>query len=228
MGLKKLNRRKPAIMDNLAVLSVRQGVFLSELFHAMVSAREQEIAVCQNLTIEYRGNVKTEAIFLITKESVVVSQFRVPDDFLRSKDVCFESWMDAEKVQRLINRQSVAPRLSTMVQDLRHGMKKVNIEAEVIETLTPAFVHTRYGNSATITNAWIADETGKIKLCLWNEQASLISAGDTIQIKNASVSTYKDEKQLRLGKHGTICLLEKPSAQIQVPADNRSKELIYA
>jgi hypothetical protein len=215
MGLKKLNRKKPAIMDNLAFISVRHGVFLSELFKAMVLAREQKSAICQNLIVKYRGNIKNEAIFLITKDNSVVSQFRVPEEFLLNKEVCFESWMDTEKIRKLVNRQNIAPRLSTMVQDLRHGMKKVNLEAEVIETLTPSFVHTRYGNSATITNAWIADETGKIKLCLWNEQANLISAGDTIQIKNASISTYKDEKQIRLGKNGTICLLEKVPAQAQ-------------
>ena len=94
-----------------------------------------------------------------------------------------------------------------MVQDLRHGMKKVNIKAKVLETPKASTVQTRYGNSAKVTNAWIADETGKIKLCLWNEQADLITVGDTVQIKNASVSTFKGERQVRLGKTAVINVL---------------------
>jgi replication factor A1 len=58
-----------------------------------------------------------------------------------------------------------------------------------------------------VTNAWVADETGRIKLCLWNEQADLVNVGDTVQIKNASVSTFKGERQLRLGKKGTVNVL---------------------
>lgn len=87
-------------------------------------------------------------------------------------------------------------------------MKKISIEAEVLETLKPQLVHTQYGNSATVTNAWIGDETGKVKLCLWNEQANFVNVGDTIQIKNASVSTFKGERQLRLGKSGTVSVLQ--------------------
>ena len=60
-----------------------------------------------------------------------------------------------------------------------------------------------------VTNAWIADETGKIKLCLWNEQVDFVNVGDTVQIKNASVSTFKGERQLRLGKTGTVSILQK-------------------
>jgi ssDNA-binding replication factor A large subunit len=32
--------------------------------------------------------------------------------------------------------------------------------------------------------------------------------GDTIQVRNASVSTYKGERQLRLGKNGTLSVLQ--------------------
>ena len=194
-------------MEELAFLSVKQGIYLAELYQSMVAAREKGKTTCQNLTIEYRGSVKDEAIFLITKESSVIVQFRVEEEFLLRKDICFENWMDTDKIRRQMNRQNTS-KLSTLVQDLRHGMKKVNLEAKVLETPTPSTVQTRYGNSARVTNAWIADETGKIKLCLWNEQVDSVTVGDTVQIKNASVSTFKGERQLRLGKTGTLSVLQ--------------------
>lgn len=194
-------------MEELAFLSVKQGVYLAELYQSMVAAREKRKTTCQNLTIEYRGSLKGEAIFLITKDTSVIVQFRVEEEFLLRKDICFENWMDTDKIRRQMNRQNTS-KLSTLVQDLRHGMKKVNLEAKVLETPTPSTVQTRYGNSARVTNAWIADETGKIKLCLWNEQVDSVTVGDTVQIKNASVSTFKGERQLRLGKTGTLSVLQ--------------------
>jgi len=168
-------------MEHLAFLSVKQGIYLAELYQAMVEAREKGKVKCQHLLVEYRCSVKDEAIFLITKDTKVVLQFRVAEELLLRKDICFENWMDTDKVRKQMNRQSISPKLSVLVQDLRHGMKKINIEAKVLEIPTPATVQTRYGNSARVTNAWVADETGRIKLCLWNEQADLVNVGDTVQ-----------------------------------------------
>jgi ssDNA-binding replication factor A large subunit len=72
----------------------------------------------------------------------------------------------------------------------------------------PVMVHTQYGNNVLLTNAWVADETGKVKLCLWGDRVDSAVVGDTIQIKNASVFTYKGERQLRLGKTGSLNVLQ--------------------
>jgi hypothetical protein len=180
-----------------------------------------------DLTIQYRGSADSEAIFLITKHNKVIVQFRVDEEFLLRKDNCFETWMDTDKIRKQMSKQNCGPHLSTLIQDLRHGMKKVNVEAEVLETPKPSLVQTRYGNNATVTNAWIADETGKIKLCLWNEQTNSITTGDTIQIKNASVSAFKGERQLRLGKNGTISILQSRDARTKQP-EAIAKNTIYA
>ncbi|MGA2385986.1 MAG: hypothetical protein ABSG33_05600 [Candidatus Bathyarchaeia archaeon] len=205
-----MNRKKSTIMDQLAFLSIKQGIYPAELHQAMLVAREKGKTTCQNLTVEYRGSLKDEAIFLITKETKVIVQFRVEEELLR-KNISFENWVYTDEIRKQMNRQ-VAPKLSMMVQDLRHGMKKVNLEAKVLETAKPSVVQTRYGNSARVTNAWIADKTGKIKLCLWNEQADLLTVGDTVQIKGASVSTFKGERQLRLGKTAIVNVVQSPLA----------------
>jgi replication factor A1 len=219
-----LNQKKDTVIEHLAFLSVQHSVYLAELFQALISARENRKSTCNDLTVQYRGSVNKEAIFLITKYTKVLVQFRVAEEFLLRKDIRFETWMNTDKIRRQISRQNREPRLSTMVQDLRHGMKKVNVEAEVLETPKPSLVYTRYGNSAMVTNAWIADETGKVKLCLWNEQASSIAIGDFIQIKNASVIAFKGERQLCLGKNGTISVLQSRDAltrqRIEAVAEN--------
>jgi replication factor A1 len=199
-------------MEYLAFLCVKERICLAELYRAMVAAKEKNKTTCQNLTVEYRGTIKSEAIFLITKDTKVIAQFRLAEEILLRKNICFESWMDTDKIRRQLNRQNTSSKLSVTVQDLRHGMKKVNLEAKVLETAKPSTIQTRYGNSAKVTNAWIADETGKVKLCLWNEQAALITVGDTVQIKNASVSTFKGERQVRLGKTAIVNVVQSQLA----------------
>jgi len=223
-----LNQKKPTIIEHLAFISVKYSVQLSELFHALVTAKENGTAMCETLSVEYRGNIRKEDIFLITKDDKVIVQFRIAKETLLQKDMRFESWMNTDKIRKQLTRQTCGPNVSTMVQDLRHGMKKVTVEAEVLETPKPSLVHTRYGNSAMVTNAWIADETGKIKLCLWNEQASYITLGDFIQIKNASVTAFKGERQLCLGKTGTVSVLRKQVCVAKQQPEAVVENTIYA
>ena len=210
-----MNQKKPTIIEHLAFISVKHRVHLSELFHTLIAAKEQGTATCENLTVEYRGNIRKEEIFLITKECNVIAQFRIAHEFLLQKDMRFESWMNTDKIRKQMFKQDLGYSLSTMVQDLRHGMKRINVEARVLDNPKPSTVYTRFGNSAMVTNVWIADESGKIKLCLWNDQAAAIAKGDTIQIKSASVSEFRGERQLCLGRTGSIGVLQRQDAMLE-------------
>jgi replication factor A1 len=94
------------------------------------------------------------------------------------------------------------------IQNLRRGMKKINLKAEVLETSEPKIVNTQYGSRVKVTDLWVADETGKVKLCLWGEQENLPSVGDMVQIKGASVRTFKGDNLLSLGRYGTLSVLQ--------------------
>jgi len=131
---------------------------------------------------------------------------------LSKSDVSFDKWMDTSRVRKEIAKQSPSPD-HAKIEDLRAGMKKVNVTAEVLETSEPAKVHTQFRDNALVSNALIGDETGKILLCLWDQQVNAVSAGDCIEVKNAHVALFKGDKQLRLGKNGTVTVLEKTLAK---------------
>jgi replication factor A1 len=139
----------------------------------------------------------------------VVAQFRVPEETLTQKDVSFDNWTETSRVRKEIAKQNPAPS-HLQVEDLRVGMKKINIVAEVLETSEPSKVHTQFRDNALVSNAWIGDETGKVLLCLWDQQVNAVAVGDYIEVRNAHVATFKGEKQLRLGKNGSIQIMEKP------------------
>jgi ssDNA-binding replication factor A large subunit len=182
-------------------------VYPTELFHGLLQAKKKGKAAVEDLKVEFRGNVNDQAIFLIKKKGNVVAQFRVPQETLLKRDVSFDNWMNKSRVRREIAKQTPVPS-HVKIGNLRVGMKKVNVVAEVLETAEPSKVHTQFRENAIVSNAVISDETGKILLCLWDQQVGTVSVGDIIEVSNAHVALFKGEKQLRLGKKGTIKKLE--------------------
>ena len=208
-GKSNMKPKKPTLEDQLAFISAQHNVYPTELFKSLIQAKEQGKTVCQDLTVEYRGSVNNQAIFLIKKDNSVVSQFRVPEETLSKTDVSFDNSMDSSRVRKEIAKQTPTPS-HMKIESLNVGMKKINVFAEVLETTEPSKVHTQFRDNALVTNAWVGDETGKVMLCLWDQQVNMVSTGDCIEIRNAHVASFKGEKQLRLGKNGTITILEKP------------------
>lgn len=204
-----MKSKKPTLEDQLAFISAQHNVFPTELFQALVQAKEQGKASVEDLTVEYRGSVNNQAIFLIKRDENVVAQFRVPEETLSRAEVSFDDSMDTRRVRKEIAKQTPTPS-HLKIEDLRVGMKRINIVAQVVETSEPSRVHTQFRDNAVVANALLGDETGQILLCLWDQQINTVSVGDCIEIANAHVAMFKGGKQLRLGKNGKITKLENP------------------
>jgi replication factor A1 len=205
-------RNKASPGEYLAFLSIKYEVDSGELFYALISAEEKQKARCGNLSIECRGKTQNKAIFLIMNDSRVVAQFPVSEEFLLERGNPIKDFMKTDMIRRHLVKKSRGSR-SLPIGDLRTGMSHVNLKAKVLEIPRPKLVVTRFGNYASVANALIADETGTIKLCLWNEQINSISIGDTIQIENARTSTFRGERQVRIGKKGTLSNIEDLGSQ---------------
>jgi replication factor A1 len=207
-------RNKASPGEYLAFLSIKYEVDSGELFHALISAEENQKSRCGNLSIECRGRTQDKAIFLIMKDSRVVAQFPVSDEFLLERSNPLKDFMKTDMIRRHLVKKNKGSQ-SLPIGDLRTGMSRVSLKARVLEIPRPKLVVTRFGNYASVANALIADETGTIKLCLWNEQINSISIGDTIQIENARTSTFRGERQLRIGKKGTLSNIEDLGPQLK-------------
>ncbi|MDI6691191.1 MAG: hypothetical protein QME50_04900 [Candidatus Bathyarchaeota archaeon] len=200
-------RSKVSSSEYLAFLSIKYEVDLDRLFYAIISASENGKSTCGNLSVECRGKQKNNVILLITKCEKVVAQFPISEEFLKERN----NPIKEIRKTNLFHKYSVTKdnrRHSFQIGELRMGMKKVNVKAKVLEIAKPTLVFTRFGNYANVANALIADETGTIKLCLWNQQIDFISIGDTVEIENGSTSTFRGEKQLRIGRKGVLATWE--------------------
>jgi replication factor A1 len=209
-----LRQRTSSTSEYLAFLSAKYDVDPDRLFYALIVAEESKKSMCGDLSIERRGETRDKVMFLILTSSKVVAQLSVFKEFLLAKDHPIRDFMKTEKICRFLAKKarqsSILP-----IRDLRSGMTQICLKAKVLEIPKPTLVYTRYGNYASVANALIADETGTIRLCLWNEQIRCISAGDTIQIENARASTFKGQRQLNIGKKGLLSSIDEPSFQMK-------------
>ena len=95
----------------------------------------------------------------------------------------------------------------TAIKDLQDGMKRVSVEAKVVEKSDVREVRSRFKDETyKIVDAVVADESGSIKLTLWNEQIDQVNVGDNIKIENGYITSFKSEKQLNVGKFGKLTI----------------------
>lgn len=93
----------------------------------------------------------------------------------------------------------------TDIKDLQDGMKRVSVEAKVVEKGDTREVKSKFKDETyRIADAVVADETGSIKLTLWNEQIEQVNVGDNVKIENGYVTSFKGETQLNVGKFGKM------------------------
>lgn len=204
-------RSKVSVGEYLALLSMKHEVDPDKLFYALVSAWKNEISTCGDLSIKCRGKLKDRVVLLITKGPKVVAQFPITKEFLLEPSSPIRNLRKDDILRRQLFKREKGPH-TVRIRDLRTGMRQVNLKAKVLEIARPTVVFRGFEYSASVANALIADETGTIKLCLWNKQIDSVSVGDTVQIENAHVSMFRGERQLRIGKNGMLNIVEETNS----------------
>jgi len=66
----------------------------------------------------------------------------------------------------------------------------------------------KFGKSGQVCNVKVKDDSGEIKLTLWNEDIEKVKVGDKIHLENGWCSEYQGEKQVSAGKFGKIEIVE--------------------
>jgi len=101
------------------------------------------------------------------------------------------------------NRQN--RRTNMKIKELRDGMKRVNVVAKVVEKSDPREVQSRSRDATyVIADTTISDETGTIKMTLWNEQIDQVNVNDAVKIENGYVTSFRGEIQLNVGRYGKL------------------------
>ncbi len=90
------------------------------------------------------------------------------------------------------------------IADLKKGPFEGSVEGEITELETPKNIKTKFGKELIVANGLLKDDSGEIKLALWNEDATKFKQGDNVRITNGWVSEFQDELKISSGRNGTI------------------------
>ncbi|MBT7902473.1 hypothetical protein HN587_01325 [Candidatus Woesearchaeota archaeon] len=108
--------------------------------------------------------------------------------------------------------------------------KQGNVEVQIkIKEMGDIREFEKFGKTGRVANAIAMDETGEIKLSLWNEQIDQIKAGDTVLIKNGYVNEWKGELQLTTGRAGSMEVVSSGDSGSHILTDDEKteEEILY-
>jgi len=94
------------------------------------------------------------------------------------------------------------------ISDLRDGMRRVDAEGEITEISDPRTVNLRTGDQARVADCMLKDETGQIKLSLWDDQIDQVKQGSRVRVTNGYTNSFRGELRLNVGKFGKLDVLE--------------------
>jgi replication factor A1 len=98
------------------------------------------------------------------------------------------------------------------VSELNAGQGKIDVTVTVKSMEEPRTFN-KFGRELKVANAVVSDESGEIKMSLWNDDIEKVKVGDTVKIENGYVSEFQGEKQLTAGKFGSMEVVGKGDSE---------------
>lgn len=93
------------------------------------------------------------------------------------------------------------------VKDIQANSGNIDLVLQVVDKEEPRSFE-KFGKQGRVCNAKVKDETGEVKMTLWNDDIEKVNVGDKIHLKNGWCSEYQGERQLSAGKFGKIEIVE--------------------
>ncbi len=97
------------------------------------------------------------------------------------------------------------------ISELNIGQGNVEVEGTVKE-IGEAKTFNKFGKDLSVANAMLEDDSGSIKLTLWNDDVTRFKDGDKLKVVNGYVNEFQGEKQLTSGKFGSLEKVDGSSA----------------
>lgn len=85
---------------------------------------------------------------------------------------------------------------------------KANAAFDVVEgtvtELSDVRTFQKFGKPGRVRNGKVKDDSGEVKLTLWNEQIDSVNEGDHIKIMNGYTTEWQGQVQISTGRNGTL------------------------
>ena len=93
------------------------------------------------------------------------------------------------------------------IGEIKIGMSNISLEAKVIDISEIREVMTRFGRR-NVADALLEDDTGQIKMSLWQDQIDRVKVGDKVSVAGAFVTEFRGNLQLNVPRSGKIEVVE--------------------
>ena len=91
----------------------------------------------------------------------------------------------------------------TTCEEAKNMRSGINVQGKIEGKGEVRTVTTKFGERK-VCNAYLEDESGRIKLTLWGEDAEKVKDGDCISIEGGYTTIFRNEVQLNNPRNGKI------------------------
>jgi replication factor A1 len=94
------------------------------------------------------------------------------------------------------------------ISELKSGISDVSVEGKIIAKSEARKVRTRYG-MRSVADATLQDDTGTIRLSLWEDQIDIVNQGDDVKITGAYMTEFRNTLQLNIPRSGKLVVTKQ-------------------
>jgi replication factor A1 len=193
-------------------LSKKYGLDTRKFLMCFPDAWAHEKSSHNGISIQLRQKTKDNCVFLVTQDQTVIAQLHLSQNLLR-----YLPEVDPASFPSIgftpSSRMETLETGDLEIKDIDARVRRVNVKAKVVGKSMPRCVFSRFGDALTVSTATISDGTGSMRMSLWNAEIDRVSIGDTVQIDNGRVRTFRGELQVSLGRKGRLQVVENQSMQ---------------
>jgi len=94
------------------------------------------------------------------------------------------------------------------ISELQPRQGKVDIVVTV-ESKDEPRTFEKFGKEGRVCNAKVKDDSGSMKLTLWNDEIDKVNEGDKVHVINGYVNEFQGEMSLTAGKFGKLEIVKE-------------------
>ena len=97
------------------------------------------------------------------------------------------------------------------LSELQPKQSGVNVTVEVVD-MGEVREFSKFGKVGRVCNAIIKDDSGQMKLTLWNDDIDKVKVGAKLQLTDCFVNEWQGDMQLTTGRNGKMEVLESQAS----------------
>jgi len=92
--------------------------------------------------------------------------------------------------------------------EMKQDMRKIDLDLKIVEIEEPRTYTSRTGKEGRVTTAIGEDDSGRIKITLWDKDIDRVKVGNQIRIRNGYSRLFRNEVYVSAGVYGKLEVVE--------------------